>query len=91
MQHLEGSGTPVLYIERTVLKGSMEVNGQIHVPADITSSAQIHRTAIFREFTPCSWVESYQRFGVTCCLIFTSTTMEPRTYLDYTASHPGRS
>jgi hypothetical protein len=30
MQHLEGSGTPVLYIGRTVLKGSMQPEWGTH-------------------------------------------------------------
>jgi len=40
MQHLEGSGMPVLYIGCTVLKGYpghwMEVGGQLHALAALT-------------------------------------------------------
>ena len=42
MQHLEGSGTPVLYIERTVLKGYLGLFINLYFPlsCSITHTSQ---------------------------------------------------
>lgn len=41
-------------------------------------NVQIHRMAIFWKVTPCSWVEAYQPFGATCCVIYISKIYELR-------------